>query len=105
MYYADTRLGAKEESKSDEAKEPKAESSEADRTQNLILHCITGLACLQHNGSMVIKLHESHDLLSVGTLFMLYSLFQKICIIKPYATSFLSSRQYLVCKGLKQRRP
>lgn len=55
-------------------------------------HCIFGLASIQHNGSMVIKINEVHDTLTVGIVFLLYNLFQKVCLIKPFATSFLSSR-------------
>mmetsp|Transcript_25973 Transcript_25973/g.34784 ORF Transcript_25973/g.34784 Transcript_25973/m.34784 type:complete len:109 (-) Transcript_25973:1131-1457(-) len=102
LYYADTRLIGEEEFK---VTEPTAEASESARLQNLLAHCIIGLATLQHNGSMVIKLYETHDVLSVSILFMLYGLFQKVCVLKPYATSFFESRQYLVCRGLKQRRP
>ena len=64
-----------------------------------------GLTAIQHNGNMVIKMHEMHDMVTMGLLYTLYNLFQKISVVKPYATNFLSSRQYLVCKGLKQRRP
>ena len=104
LYYADTKLESElEESKV--AEEPTPMANEAHSMQNLLLHCIIGLCSVQHNGSMVIKLHETHDLLTVGVLFMIYSMFQKVCIVKPYATSFFDSRQYLICTGLKQRKP
>ena len=64
-----------------------------------------GLMVTQHNGNLVIKMHEMHDMVTMGLLYTMYNLFQKISIVKPYASTFLSSRQYLICKGLKQRRP
>ena len=92
LYYADTKLSpATEESKST-VKPARYETNEQLRARSLIYHTIIGLASIQHNGSMLIKLHETHDVLSVGVLFMLYNLFQKVCIVKPYATSFVSSR-------------
>ena len=54
---------------------------------------------------MVIKLHETHSAQSVAILFLLYNLFNRLTLVKPYTTNFISARKYLVCKGLKQRRP
>ena len=99
MYYGDTKYNEETKIAKSEAGPYKAE--EAERVHNLIHHCIVGLASIQHNGNMVIKLHEIHDVATVGVVFTLYNLFQKVCIVKPYATSFLSNRQYLICKGLK----
>ena len=45
------------------------------------------------------------DALTCGLVFMLYTLFQRVSVIKPYTVDFSSNRQYLVCIGLKQRRP
>ena len=64
-----------------------------------------GLTAIQHNGNLVLKIHEMQDALTCGLVFMLYTLFQRVSVIKPYTVDFSSNRQYLVCIGLKQRRP
>ena len=51
-----------------------------------------GLMVTQHNGNLVIKMHEMHDMVTMGLLYTMYNLFQKISIVKPYASSFLASR-------------
>ena len=99
LYYGDTKVNSKVEASGDD--DAKGRSCARD----LLNHVISGLAAIQHCGDMIIKVHETHDPFTVGIIFALYNLFQKVVVVKPYATSFLSSRQYLVCQGLKQRRP
>ena len=53
----------------------------------------------------MLKVYETYTAFTVGILFALYHLFKTVAIVKPYNSSFLSSRQYIVCKGLKERRP
>ena len=106
LYYGDTKTHKDdEEGKIGADRSTEEKSEEQCRVRNLLHHCIMGLTSIQHNGNMVIKMYEMHDVATVGIIFTLYNLFQRVCIVKPYATTFLSSRQYLVCKGLKQRRP
>ena len=53
---------------------------------------------------MVVRLNGSLDSLTVALITLAYSLFQSVIVFKPAITSFNSRREYLVCKGLKQRR-
>ena len=73
--------------------------------KDFLKHCILGLATLQHGGNLVLKVYETYSAFTVGILFALYHLFKTVTVMKPYNISFLSNRQYIVCKGLKQRRP
>lgn len=73
--------------------------------KDFLKHCILGLATVQHGGNMVLKIYEAYTPFTAGLLFMLYHMFRVVTVVKPFNTSFLSSRQYIVCKGLKQRRP
>ena len=50
-------------------------------------------------------MYETYTPFTVGVIFMLYYIFKSITVVKPFNTSFLSNRQYVVCKGLKCRRP
>ena len=91
IYYGDTKTHKDEEAKmSDQSLTD--ESEEQGCVRNLLHHCIMGLTSIQHNGNMVIKMHEIHDVATIGIIFTLYNLFQRVCIVKPYATTFLSSR-------------
>ena len=73
--------------------------------EELVKHVLLALATLQHNGSLVLKLYETHSTFTAAVLYILYTLFNQVSIVKPFTTNFLSPRKYVVCKGLKQRRP
>lgn len=90
FYYGDSRI-------------PKSKhlSNELMYKPFLLQNAIIGLSCLQHKGSMILKLYETETQFTVGLMFILFSLFESILIFKPYSTSPLSSSQYLVCKGMK----
>ena len=45
------------------------------RIRNFLYHCTMGLAAVQHNGNMVIKLYDLHDVETVSIIFALYNLF------------------------------
>lgn len=93
LYYGDTKPEREEESKVSTTNGAASESNnELCRVRNLLNHCLMGLITIQHNGNMIIKLHETHDVATVGIIFAIYNLFQKICVVKPHASSFLSSR-------------
>lgn len=66
----------------------------------LIQHIIIGLGILQHQGNLVLKVHEIDSPFTAGAIFILYNLFQKVLIFKPFAVSPLSSAQFVVCKSL-----
>ena len=96
LYFGDTKNGSAIMEKRDKEIRYRSE---------FLKHCILGLATLQHGGNMVLKVYETYTAFTVGILFVLYHLFKTVAIVKPYNSSFLSSRQYIICKGLKQRRP
>ena len=115
LFYGDTKVTSEEEAQEEGKVQqiiggenpPKISVDKSDLkcARDLLYNVLLGLCTIQHNGNMVIKVHEMHDIVSVGIIFTLYNLFQRVCLVKPYATSFLSGRQYLICTGLKQRRP
>ena len=94
LYFGDTKVKAKDQI-----------DKELVYKTEFLKHCILGLATLQHGGNLVLKVYETYTAFTVGILFALYHLFKTVAIVKPYNSSFLSSRQYIVCKGLKERRP
>ena len=94
FYFGDTKVPSKDK-----------QDKEIRYKNEFLKHCILSLATLQHGGSMVLKVYETYSAFTVGILFVLYHLFKTVAIVKPYNSSFLSSRQYVICKGLKQRCP
>ena len=93
LYFGDTKVKA-----------PAGVEKEILYRKDFLKHCILGLATIQHGGNLVLKVYETYSAFTVGILFMLYHLFKTVTLMKPYNISFLSNRQYIVCKGLKQRR-
>ena len=81
LYFGDTKAQSKD--KRDKETLYRAE---------LLKHCILGMATLQHGGNMVIKVYETYTAFTVGVIFVLYHLFRTVAIVKPYNSSFLSSR-------------
>ena len=94
LYFGDTKVQAKD----------RVDKEILYKTE-FLKHCILGLATVQHGGNLVLKVYETYTAFTVGILFSLYHLFKTVTVVKPYNCSFLSSRQYIVCKGLKERRP
>jgi len=64
-----------------------------------LLYCVYILLRIQsENGACVIKIDGLHCKIMIDILFILNSLYNKVCIIKPSCSSPLSSTRYLVCK-------
>lgn len=56
----------------------------------LLMHAILGLRVIQSKGNMVLKCHEVNSNMTVGLIFILYSLFDQILVLRPFSTSPLS---------------
>ena len=69
LYYGDTKASK------EEVKATPEDKKELSGVRDLLHHCIMGLAAIQHNGNMIIKVHETHDAFTVGIIFALYNLF------------------------------
>ena len=95
LYYGDTKAKTK----------AAVSARELSHTEDLLWHIIAGLSVLQHDGSLIVKIYTTQHLVTAGIVFLMYYLFRSVSIIKPYTVNGLSQRQYLVCKGIKQRRP
>lgn len=81
-------------------KDPKI-SNEVLYKPHLLLNMILGLQNLQVKGTMVLKIHEIETQFTIGALFILYSLFESVLIMRPFSLSPLSSSQFISCKNLK----
>ena len=64
-----------------------------------LLYCVYILLRIQaEGGTCIIKIDGLHCKIMIDILFILNSLYNKVCIIKPSCSSPLSSTRYLVCK-------
>jgi hypothetical protein len=54
---------------------------------------------------MVLKVYETFSAFTVSLIYLLYSLFNQVLLSKPYASSFAAHSQYIVCNGLRKRKP
>ena len=55
----------------------------------------------RHKGMMVVKVFDMFSRLSVDIAFLLNSLYQKVCVHKPYTSRSANSERYLVCTGFR----
>ncbi|TPX32633.1 hypothetical protein SmJEL517_g04277 [Synchytrium microbalum] len=77
------------------------------------VHCGRLLMCevaimfsiLRKGGYYMTKVFDTTTPFTAGLLYILHYYFERICIIKPYSSRPGNSERFVVCKGLKERRP
>ncbi|KAI8139661.1 FtsJ-like methyltransferase-domain-containing protein [Fennellomyces sp. T-0311] len=66
---------------------------------------ITMLTCLKQGGTFVCKFFDITEDFTANVVWLLYQLFDQICITKPFSSRPANSERYLVCKGLRTQFP
>jgi len=66
---------------------------------------ITSLLVLRKGGTFVCKVFDVYTNFSASLLYMLYQNFENFSIIKPFTSRPANSERYVVCKGLRTRKP
>lgn len=66
-----------------------------------LCQCLTALSIVRENGHFVTKLFDTFTPFSVGLIYLMYSCFKQICIVKPNTSRPANSERYLVCKWKK----
>lgn len=75
-------------------------------TQRLILcEIVTMLACLKQGGHFVCKFFDIMSEGTVALVWLLYQLFDEVCINKPLSSRPANSERYIVCKGFIYQHP
>lgn len=69
----------------------------------MLLLCVTALKLLDTGGMFVCHICETLTRFSVGILYILHQLFEKITILKPVMSEMSSPQRFLVCKRFKGR--
>lgn len=76
-------------------------SDELSSRRNFLCLCITALKLLKSGGMFVCRLCETMTRFTVGILYILHQLFDKLAFVKPVLSPLSSPQRYLVCKGYK----
>ncbi|KAG2230952.1 hypothetical protein INT48_001468 [Thamnidium elegans] len=71
----------------------------------LLCEIISMLTCLKQSGHFVCKFFDILDEFTADLVWLLYQLFDEICITKPLSSRPANSERYIVCKGLKEAHP
>lgn len=71
----------------------------------LLCEIVSMLTCLKQNGHFVCKFFDILDEFTADLVWLLYQLFDEICITKPLSSRPANSERYIVCKGLKEAHP
>ena len=59
------------------------------------------LAIQKYKGSFVLKMFDLFSYASLDLLFILSSVYEKVCIVKPNTSRFANSEKYIICKKFK----
>ncbi|KAI9308536.1 FtsJ-like methyltransferase-domain-containing protein [Cunninghamella echinulata] len=71
----------------------------------LLCEIITMLTCLRLGGNFVCKFFDIFDEWTADLLWLLYQLFDSICITKPLSSDPTLSERYIICKGFIYQHP
>lgn len=74
-------------------------SNELSAKRELVYLCITALRLLGDGGMFVCRVCETLTRFTVGLLYILHHIFDKLAIVKPVMSQLSSPQRYLVCKG------
>lgn len=73
--------------------------------QLVLCQFLTALCVLRKGGSFLCKIFDCFTPFTVGLLYILYVHFDEFSVVKPYSSRPANSERYVVCKGLRVRRP
>ncbi|OAD78340.1 hypothetical protein PHYBLDRAFT_185181 [Phycomyces blakesleeanus NRRL 1555(-)] len=71
----------------------------------LLCEAITMLTCLKKGGTYVCKFFDMNEEFTADLVWLLYQLFEMVCITKPLTSRPANSERYLVCKQLRFQQP
>ena len=74
-------------------------ANELSSKQEMVYLCIVALRLLESGGMFVLNFHQTLARFSVGILFIMHQVFDKLAIVKPVVSHLFSSQRFLVCKG------
>jgi 23S rRNA U2552 (ribose-2'-O)-methylase RlmE/FtsJ len=68
-----------------------------------IIFCeiVTALSTQKEGGTFICKIFDSHSIITIKFLYLLYSFYEEVYITKPYTSRPANSEKYIVCKKFK----
>ncbi|KAI8085975.1 FtsJ-like methyltransferase-domain-containing protein [Halteromyces radiatus] len=73
--------------------------------QLILCQVITMLTCLKQGGTFVCKMFDMFEEFTADVVWLLYQLFEGVCITKPLTSEPSSSERFLICKKLRYQHP
>ena len=74
-------------------------TDELSSKREMVYLCIVALRLLESGGMFVLNFHQTLTRFSVGILFIMHQVFDKLAIVKPVVSHLFSPQRFLVCKG------
>lgn len=71
----------------------------------LLCEIVTILTCLKQGGHFVCKFFDILSESTAGLVWLLYQLFDEVCITKPLSSRPANAERYIICKGLVHEKP
>ena len=78
---------------------------EVDHKQVVVAEVLAALGSLRRGGHLVLKVYDLLTDFSVGMLFLLRALFDRVGVFKPRASRPTAAEREVVCLGLRERAP
>lgn len=76
-------------------------SAEIMLKHSTLSYCLLALTQLRPNGSFIMKIYTTHELFTVGLLYLMYRCFDKISMVQPNSCRPDTRERYLICKWKK----
>ena len=61
------------------------------------------IAMQKPGGTFILKVYDTFTRMSLDLLYLLATLYDEICLIKPTTSRYANSEKYIVCKGFRNR--
>lgn len=74
-------------------------TDELSSKREIVYLCIVALRLLGSGGTFVLNIHQTLTRFSVGILFIMHQMFDKVAMVKPVMSHLFRSQRFLVCKG------
>lgn len=76
-------------------------SAEIMLKHSTLSYCLLALTQLRPNGSFIMKIYTTHELFTVGLLYLMYRCFHQISLVQPNSCRPDTPERYLICKWKK----
>lgn len=83
----------------------KEQSQEMLNRNFMLANMILAFETLNREGTFIMKLYDTFSLFTISLIYILYKLFEKVTIIKPFSSRPYSASRYIVCEKFITDKP